>query len=1027
VTPLLGRSRATVAGPVTVVVGVTDGNAPYLGECVGALTAQERRPDEVLLAVQGGSGVGADTAAAVSAALSAAADAGLRATALDGGLADGADRVTAGMVMFLEAGDLIVPTAVQALAGTLDETGSDLALAGGEAAVRSTVVSAPQALAGADLPVMMMRADFWRSTGLDASAEPLLGWLPAVRAVLSASAFDVVTDQVRRGRRRGTGVAFSAMTGVAPHLSRLLPLVETVVGELATDELRAAREHLTRRLLSSEVSAFLDEAEHCDAGTWQQLVAFVRLLLADLPDVVLAAVPVEPRLRAWLAAEDRLADLASFNAQRWHEDDFPTRADDGRVLAVLPVDGAPDPLLELSTDEAPLVTQLRRARWSAHDTGPLELDVVAFTRRLGAEAGLATLRAALVSDTDVHLDLTVQPLHAPEIDLMAAEAHHDQADGMWRVSVDSARLLAAGPATWSLQVGWERAGVRRAGTVRDVERRGSAAALPARGADRHEVALDLRTARLVVRPARPPDPVPPVPEITGLDLDGDVLTVAGTAPDGRHVLRLRGPRAATSIPVQVADGSFTARLPLRHDPWSLGEVGLPVGSYRLRLQPPEAQPADGRPDGRGRLLLEGDAVGRTPYFLRSSDVRVRVERNPDGSAQLVLAPPLADDEAGPRAQHGLRRWYASDEHRVDPRRVFLQSYNGLSATDSPLAIHRELRRSRPDLRLVWSAADASIAVPEGAERVLLRSREWFAAMATCGHIVTNIDLDEWFHKRPGQRVLQTFHGYPAKAMGVMAWEAKNFTPSVVERHLRRTSATWDLLLTPHPSMDVHYREQYRYDGPILSAGYPRDDELVGPDAARIREEARERLGIGDRTAVLYAPTWRDDLTTSFRAAAMPSTFDVESAARALGEDHVILMRGHRFHRQRPEVRGRLLDVTGYPEINHLVLAADAAVLDYSSLRFDVALTRRPMIFLVPDLGRYESDVRGFLYDFRTSAPGPLVDSTAEVVEALRDLPGLIQAHRDDYERFHLRFNALQDGHSAERVVAAFFGASPPQR
>ena len=81
-------------------------------------------------------------------------------------------------------------------------------------------------------------------------------------------------------------------------------------------------------------------------------------------------------------------------------------------------------------------------------------------------------------------------------------------------------------------------------------------------------------------------------------------------------------------------------------------------------------------------------------------------------------------------------------------------------------------------------------------------------------------------------------------------------------------------------------------------------------------------------------------------------------------------------------------MTGYPEINHLVLAADAAVLDYSSLRFDVALARRPMVFLVPDLARYERDVRGFLYDFRSSAPGPLLDDTdGVVVRAARPRPG----------------------------------------
>jgi CDP-glycerol glycerophosphotransferase (TagB/SpsB family) len=370
----------------------------------------------------------------------------------------------------------------------------------------------------------------------------------------------------------------------------------------------------------------------------------------------------------------------------------------------------------------------------------------------------------------------------------------------------------------------------------------------------------------------------------------------------------------------------------------------------------------------------------------------------------------------------LQQWYAEADHVVDPNLVYFQAYQG-AVTDSPLAIHEELRRQRPDLRTVWAVADETTEVPEGAEPALIRTREWYAALATAGHLVTNADLDRWFVKRPGQRVLQTYHGYPSKAMGISAWLGKGFTPLRIERQLRRTSGTWDLLLTPSPAMDVHYREQYRYDGEILAAGYPRDDVLVGPDADRIRRKTRDALELGDRRAILYAPTWRDDLATNFRAAPMGSIFDVERAAAQLGSGYVILLRGHRFHRHRPELGGRLVDVTDYPEINDLILASDAAVLDYSSLRFDFSLTGRPMVFLVPDLDRYGGTSRGFLYDFRTTAPGPLVHDTDEVIEALKDLPGLAARFADDYKRFREEFNHLQDGHAAERVVGAFFGGT----
>lgn len=995
------RGRSTVS----VLVEVTDSNAPFLAECLAGLAAQERLPDEVLVVA---SGSGTDTNEAVHAAVAAVLPFPVR----DSG------EPTGTYLMVVQAGDVLTGSALGALADSLDSSGSQVAVPGPQPVTRASVTTAPSAAVTVRLASMMVRADHWRDHGLARTHDPAAHWLTPVRAVVEASALDVVPVTVLAGPPRGTGVPFGALPGLTAHLPRLVPEIEAVLARFGGEELTSARHHLTQWLVAEELTRLVEEVERCDAATWAALVHLVDGLLDDLPAERFAAVPVEPRVRAWLTARDRRADLESFNLARWQQDgDYPTEVHDGGVRAVLPVSDVPPGLLALSPGETPLVSQLRRARWL--DDGRLELEVAAFTRRVGAAAGATQVTLTLASGTGRRLELGVEPLGSPEVNLLAEERHHEHGDGLYRVLVEPELLVADGAGRWRLEVTWAREGVRREGPVRDVEPRGSAAALPPRPLGGLTVTLDPATAELGCGDLAPA-PTREQSEITALSLDGDTLVVGGTLTgalgDGPVRLRLRGPRGSCAVRLPAAEGPFHVRLPLRHDPWGLGATTLPPGGYRLRLQ-------EGRSPGGAGLVLGGESVARTPYVLHSADLRIRVGRHPDGSAQVVLGPPLTDDEAGVRAQHELRRAYTDSAARLDPNLVYLQSYGGGTATDSPLAIHHELRRARPDLRLVWGVADASVVVPQDAERVLLRSRAFYSTLATCGHIVSNTDLDGWFRKRPGQRVLHTTHGYPGKAMGVLEWEAKNLTPSLIERNLRRTSGTWDLLLMPHPDIDRHYREQYRYDGPILSAGYPRDDELVGPDVERRRQDTRRRLGIGDRTAVLHAPTWRDELRTSPRAAALSSTFDAARAADALGEDYVILLRGHRFHRQRPEARGRLLDVTDYPEVNDLVMAADAAVLDYSSLRFDLALTGQPMIFLVPDLDRYESG-RGFLYDFRSSAPGPLLDTTDEVIEALRDLDAVSESYAEDYTRFNAQFNAYQDGHAAARTVAAFFGPPP---
>jgi CDP-glycerol glycerophosphotransferase len=253
-------------------------------------------------------------------------------------------------------------------------------------------------------------------------------------------------------------------------------------------------------------------------------------------------------------------------------------------------------------------------------------------------------------------------------------------------------------------------------------------------------------------------------------------------------------------------------------------------------------------------------------------------------------------------------------------------------------------------------------------------------------------------------------------MGESEWRTRELPPSRVAVMRRRTVETWDLISTPTPEMTAVYREQYGYDGPAAEQGYPRNDSLTGPEADLTRLDARRRLGIAPhQTAVLYAPTWRDHLASLPRAAAMTAHLDVEAAASSLGSSHVILLRGHRFHTPTGS-RGGVVDVTDHPEINDLVLASDVAVLDYSSLRFDYALTGRPMVFLVPDLEQYTSGVRGFLFPFTDSAPGPLVRTTGEVVSHVRDVNVLATTCAGRIADFNARYNPWQDGLATTRFV-----------
>jgi CDP-glycerol glycerophosphotransferase len=107
-----------------------------------------------------------------------------------------------------------------------------------------------------------------------------------------------------------------------------------------------------------------------------------------------------------------------------------------------------------------------------------------------------------------------------------------------------------------------------------------------------------------------------------------------------------------------------------------------------------------------------------------------------------------------------------------------------------------------------------------------------------------------------------------------------------------------------------------------------------------------------------------------------------------------------------------------------MLAADVLVTDYSSMMFDFAVTGRPMLFFTYDLDAYRDDIRGFYFDFEAEAPGPLLRTNDELVEALGDLDAVVAGHAARYRAFAAKFCEFDDGYAAARVVDRLFGAAP---
>jgi CDP-glycerol glycerophosphotransferase len=82
-----------------------------------------------------------------------------------------------------------------------------------------------------------------------------------------------------------------------------------------------------------------------------------------------------------------------------------------------------------------------------------------------------------------------------------------------------------------------------------------------------------------------------------------------------------------------------------------------------------------------------------------------------------------------------------------------------------------------------------------------------------------------------------------------------------------------------------------------------------------------------------------------------------------------------------------------------------------------------MVFYAPDLDHYSHvDPRTYL-DLADVAPGPIVESTEELIEAVRRSRDGHGSYAEAYEAFYQRFCGAENGRGAETVVEQVWGPS----
>lgn len=203
---------------------------------------------------------------------------------------------------------------------------------------------------------------------------------------------------------------------------------------------------------------------------------------------------------------------------------------------------------------------------------------------------------------------------------------------------------------------------------------------------------------------------------------------------------------------------------------------------------------------------------------------------------------------------------------------------------------------------------------------------------------------------------------------------------------------------------------------IVRTGVPRTDFFFDERAmASVSDTLHNKYPIlKEKKVILYAPTYRDDELD--RANLM---LDFRKMYEAFNEEYVLFLRLH------PAVNMNVMheypdfvyDVSNYRDVNDLLVVTDILVTDYSSIPFEYSLLHRPMVFFAYDLEDYIRK-RGIWETYETLVPGPVVKTTDQVVQAIKEKDFDMQK----VVEFAEEWNEYSTGKSSKKLIEAFYSS-----
>lgn len=371
---------------------------------------------------------------------------------------------------------------------------------------------------------------------------------------------------------------------------------------------------------------------------------------------------------------------------------------------------------------------------------------------------------------------------------------------------------------------------------------------------------------------------------------------------------------------------------------------------------------------------------------------------------------------------------------TDEKTVIFGCFNGRSYCDSPKAIYKYMLTDRrfEEFNYIWVFKEPNkhkyLEENKNTKVISVKGKKYVQAMAKAKYWIFNYKIPDYIYPKKDQIFVQCWHGTPLKRLGCDLQHFDNALNTIegMKKRYNEETKKFSYFLSPskfasEKFISIWNMKENKKQDCVLELGYPRNDYLYNYTENDIKT-IKSKLGIENCTKkiLLYAPTYRDNQHTSGIGYTYKTEVDFDKLKKELSDEYIILFRSHWLVANLfdfEKYKDFIYNVSDYDDIDELYVVSDLLITDYSSVFFDYANLKRPILFYMYDLEEYRDNIRGFYLDIE-DLPGPILKTEEELIENIKTISE--DFYNEKYKKFNDKFNYLDDGQASKRVVDKIF-------